>query len=175
MVFEDVVLDNNRCYLILYLDFTLYGVTELLLSNTTSSNTTSLNSDIYIYIYIHNIVHSYVYIYTTICTAARWNCAHADRDVRRGDMIVEAPICICTCVYIYIYIYMYNVYIHVYIYTYNCVYIYIYIHTSLSLYIYICIRVLLSFQQRMLQKFTTNYGLPAAWSAFHLVVVVCFK
>ena len=46
VVFEDVVFDNNRFYLILYLDFTWYGVAELLLSNTTSSNTTSLNSQI---------------------------------------------------------------------------------------------------------------------------------
>ena len=43
-VFEDVVFDNNMCYLILYLKFTWYGVTKLSLSNSTSSNTTSLNS-----------------------------------------------------------------------------------------------------------------------------------
>ena len=44
VVFEDVVFDNNSRYLTLHSDFTGYGVTELLLSNTTSSNTTSLNS-----------------------------------------------------------------------------------------------------------------------------------
>ena len=44
VVFEDVVFDNDRFSLILHLDVALYGVTELLLSNTTSSNTTSLNS-----------------------------------------------------------------------------------------------------------------------------------
>ena len=44
VVFEDVVFDNDRCNLILYLDFAQYVVTELPLSNTTSSNTTSLNS-----------------------------------------------------------------------------------------------------------------------------------
>ena len=44
VVFEDMVFDNSSVYLILYLGVTLYGVAQLLLFNTTSSITTSLNS-----------------------------------------------------------------------------------------------------------------------------------
>ena len=46
VAFEDVALEHNRVDLILCLDDTQYWVMELALSTTTSSNTTSLNSEI---------------------------------------------------------------------------------------------------------------------------------
>ena len=46
MVFEDVVFDNNSCVTLLDIVFIVTSMPNLLLSNTTSSNTTSLNSRI---------------------------------------------------------------------------------------------------------------------------------
>ena len=44
VVFEDVVFDNNRFATLLSIVFIVTSMPDLLLSNTTSSNTTSLNS-----------------------------------------------------------------------------------------------------------------------------------
>ena len=48
MVFEDVVFDNNRFDICVAITTTHTRVTKLLLANTASSNTTSLNSRSYL-------------------------------------------------------------------------------------------------------------------------------
>ena len=50
VVFEDVVFDNNRFATLLSIVFIVTSMPDLLLSNTTSSNTTSLNSRASLYL-----------------------------------------------------------------------------------------------------------------------------
>ena len=114
VVFEDVVFDNNRCYLILSLDFTLYGVPELSLSNTASSNTTSLNS-------------------RDMLLAPRLPRAFQLR-LRIGHCEACVYVCMYVCMYACMYVCMY---VCIYIYIYICVYMYIYIYTYIYIYIYI--------------------------------------
>ena len=123
VVFDDVVFDNNCCYLILYVWFTSYGVTELLLSMK------------------HHILRHHIPEFPK-CMLKQ---GRAFRRLRRPAELTY--ICIYIYIYIYVYVFMYlslslslsiylSLYIYIYTHTNTQIHVYTYIHTYIYIYIY---------------------------------------